>query len=109
MTKTKTKIRKNDIVEVITGKNKGDKGRVLQVDRKRGRVLVEHIMMVKKHVRPNPQRQIKGGIAEREAPIHLSNVMLVSSGKRVRLGAHVTEDGRRRRVGRKGGEEIDLS
>ncbi|HXV29732.1 MAG TPA: 50S ribosomal protein L24 [Sinorhizobium sp.] len=103
-----TKIRKDDIVEVIAGKDRGRKGRVLQVDRKRGRVLVEHVMMAKKHVRPNPQRQIKGGIAEREMPVHLSNVMLVASGKRVRIGTHVAEDGRRRRIGRKAGEEIDL-
>ena len=57
---TKTKIRKNDVVQVIAGRDKGKQGRVIQVDRKKGRVLVEHVMMIKKHVRPNPQKQIKG-------------------------------------------------
>jgi large subunit ribosomal protein L24 len=104
-----TKIRRNDIVQVIAGRDRGKQGRVLQVDRKKNRILVEHVMLVKKHVRPNPGRQIKGGIAEREAAIHVSNVMLVASGKPVRVGTRVDADGRRSRVGRKAGEEIDLS
>lgn len=71
---SKTKIRKDDTVEVLAGRSKGLRGRVLEVDRKRGWVLVEGANMVKKHVRPNPQKQIKGGIADREAPLDLSNV-----------------------------------
>ncbi len=73
----KTKVKRNDTVEILTGSSKGLRGRVLQVDRKRGRLLVEGANMVKKHVRPNPQKQIKGGIAERESMLHLSNVRLV--------------------------------
>jgi large subunit ribosomal protein L24 len=71
------KIRRNDTVEVIAGKDKGKRGRVLRVMQEDNRMLVEHVMMVKKTVKPNPQRNIKGGIAEQENPIHVSNVMLV--------------------------------
>jgi len=71
------KIKRNDTVEVIAGKDKGKRGRVLRVIADRDRVLVEHVMMVKKHVKPNPQRNIKGGIAEQESPISISNVMLI--------------------------------
>ncbi len=76
---SKTKIRKDDTVEVLAGRSKGLRGRVLEVDRKRSRVLVEGANMVKKHVRPNPQKQIKGGIADREAALDLSNVKLVGA------------------------------
>ena len=65
----KIKIRKEDTIKVIAGKDKGKTGRVLQVDREKGKVLVEGVGMVKRHTRPNPSRQIKGGIAERESPI----------------------------------------
>ncbi len=71
------KIQRNDTVEVITGSDKGKRGRVLRVLAEENRVLVEHVRMVKKHVHPNPQRNIKGGIAEQEAAIQISNVMLV--------------------------------
>jgi large subunit ribosomal protein L24 len=70
-------IQRNDTVAVIAGRDKGKQGRVLRVIKDTDRVLVEHVMMVKKHVRPNPQKKIKGGIAEQEAPIQVSNVMLV--------------------------------
>ena len=73
----KTRIKKNDTVVVIAGRSKGLRGRVLEVDRKRGRLLVEGANMLKRHVRPNPQKQIKGGIADREGPLDLSNVRLV--------------------------------
>ncbi len=87
------KIKRNDTVEVIAGKDKGKRGRVLRVIADRNRVLVEHVMMVKKHVKPNPQRNIKGGIAEQEAPIHLSNVMLVDGeGNKTRIGARIEGD-----------------
>jgi large subunit ribosomal protein L24 len=81
-------IRRNDTVRVITGRDKGKEGRVLRVIPREGKVLVEHVMMVKKAVRKNPQRNIKGGIAEQESPISLSNVMLVcgSCKRPVRLG-----------------------
>src|ERR1051325_978108 len=70
-------IRRNDNVRVITGRDKGKEGRVLRVIPREGKVLVEHVMMVKKNVRPNPQRNIKGGIAEQESAISISNVMVV--------------------------------
>jgi large subunit ribosomal protein L24 len=70
-------IKRNDQVKVITGRDKGKQGRVLRVSPGSGKVLVEHVMMVKKNVRPNPQRNIKGGIAEQESPIAISNVMVV--------------------------------
>jgi large subunit ribosomal protein L24 len=70
-------IRRNDTVKVMTGKDKGKEGRVLRVNPEKGRVLVEHIGIVKKHVHPNPQKNIKGGIAEQESSIAISNVALV--------------------------------
>jgi large subunit ribosomal protein L24 len=70
-------IQRNDTVEVIAGSDKGKRGRVLRILADDNRVLVEHVRMIKKNVRPNPQRNIKGGIAEQEAPVHISNVALV--------------------------------
>jgi len=70
-------IRREDTVRVIAGRDKGKQGRVLRVMPAAGKVLVEHVSIVKKNVRPNPQKQIKGGIAEQEAPIAISNVQLV--------------------------------
>src|SRR5258708_8488551 len=69
-------IRRNDTVKVITGRDKGKEGRVLRVFPNDAKLLVEHVMMVKKHVRPNPQRNIKGGLAEQESRIAISNVQL---------------------------------
>lgn len=107
----KIKIRKEDTVKVIAGKDKGKTGRVLQVDRDRGKLLIEGVGMVKRHTRPNPQRQIKGGIAERESPIAISNVMLLTSGGvPTRVGYRVEGTGassRRVRYARKGGEILD--
>jgi large subunit ribosomal protein L24 len=71
------KIQRNDKVQVISGAYRGKQGRVLSVIPGEDRILVEHVRMVKKNVRPNPQKNIKGGIAEQEAPIHVSNVLLV--------------------------------
>src|SRR6267154_5038091 len=73
-------LKKEDTVKVITGRDKGKTGRVLRVDRETGKVLVEHVMMIKRHTRPNPAKQIKGGIAERESPIPASNVMVMTAG-----------------------------
>ncbi len=70
-------IRRNDTVKVMTGRDRGKEHRVLRVFPDEGKVLVEHVMLVKKHVRPNPQRNIKGGIAEQERAIQLANVALV--------------------------------
>src|SRR5437016_14490510 len=79
MPHTRSDIKHNDTVKVITGRDKGKQGRVLRVFPDKGKILVEHVMMVKKHVRPNPQRNIKGGIAEQESAIAASNVMIVCS------------------------------
>jgi large subunit ribosomal protein L24 len=72
-------IKKNDIVKVISGRDAGKQGRVLQPDNGKGRIVVEHVNMIKRHTRPNPQKNVKGGILEREGSIHVSNVMLVCS------------------------------
>ncbi len=104
-------LRKDDLVEVIAGRDRGKRGRVLSVDRRRGRVLVEGIMIVKRHTRRNPARQIKGGIAERESPIAVSNVMLVcSSCGPTRIGHKVEMVGgktRRSRICRSCGAPLD--
>ena len=75
----KIRLKKNDTVKVITGRDKCKTGRVIEVDRRTGRVVVEHVMMIKRHTRPNPSKQIKGGIAERESSIHVSNVKKVEN------------------------------
>ena len=100
-------IRRNDPVKVITGRDKGKEGRVLRVFPDDTKILVEHVMMVKKHVRPNPQRNIKGGIAEQESRIALSNVQLVcpTCGP-VRIGHEVRGD-RKVRVCKKCGTTLD--
>jgi large subunit ribosomal protein L24 len=103
----KIKIKKDDTVKVIAGKDKGKTGRVLQVDREHGRVLVEGVGMVKRHTRPNPSRQIKGGIAERESPIAVSNVMILTSGGVATRVGYKMEGSRRVRIARKGGEILD--
>jgi large subunit ribosomal protein L24 len=106
-------LKKEDTVKVISGRDKGKTGRVLQVSRESGKVLVEHVMMIKRHTRPNPAKQIKGGIAERESPIPVSNVMIVCPGcnKAVRIAHHVDTvaggKSRRSRVCRKCGVSLD--
>ena len=105
-------IKKNDNVKVISGRDKGKTGRVLSVNEKTEKILVEHVMMVKRHTRPNPAKQIKGGIAERESPINVSNVLIVcpQCGP-ARIGHHVetTPGGkaRRTRVCRKCGQSLE--
>jgi large subunit ribosomal protein L24 len=100
-------IRRNDTVKVITGRDKGKQGRVLRVFPADAKVLVEHVSMVKKHVRPNPQRNIQGGIAEQESRISISNVQLVcpTCGP-VRIGHEVRGD-RKVRVCKKCGTTLD--
>jgi large subunit ribosomal protein L24 len=106
-------LKKEDTVKVISGRDKGRTGRVLRVDRDTGRVLVEHVMMIKRHTRPNPAKQVKGGIAERESPIPVSNVLIVCPGcnKAVRVAHHVDHVAggktRRTRVCRKCGQTLD--
>ena len=105
--KQKLKIRKNDVVKVMAGRDKGKTGRVIEVDPERGRLVVEGVMLVKKHMKPNPQKQIKGGIAERESTIHVSNVMILTAGGvPTRIGT-THDGGRAKRIARKTGEELD--
>src|SRR6266446_3021055 len=109
--RVKSRIKKDDTVKVIAGRDKGKTGRVLHVDREIGKVLVEGVSMVKRHTRPNPSRQIKGGIAERESPISISNVMILTSGGvATRVGLRLEGSGstiRRVRIAKKGGEILD--
>ncbi len=105
-------LKKEDTVKVISGRDKGKTGRVLRVDHDTGKILVEHVMMIKRHTRPNPSKQIKGGIAERESPIPVSNLMIVcpECGP-VRIGHHVEPlpggKTRRTRICRKCGQSLD--
>jgi len=105
--KIKVRIKKDDTVKVIAGRDRGKTGRVLDVDTARGKITVEGISLVKQHTRPNPSKQIKGGIAERESPIAISNVMvLTSGGVATRVGYRM--DGKTRvRIAKKGGEILD--
>ncbi|HUA83383.1 MAG TPA: 50S ribosomal protein L24 [Bryobacteraceae bacterium] len=107
----KVRIKKDDTVKVIAGRDKGKTGRVLDIDRRTGKVLVEHVALIKRHTRPNPQRQIKGGIAERESMVSISNVMVVTSGGvATRVGYRMEQSGtvtRRVRIAKKGGEILD--
>ena len=100
-------LRRNDTVKVITGRDKGKEGRVLRVFPNDSKILVEHVMMVKKHVRTNPQRNIKGGIAEQESRIAISNVQLVcATCGPVRIGHEVRGD-KKVRVCKKCGTTLD--
>jgi large subunit ribosomal protein L24 len=101
------RIRKGDQVLVITGKNKGQRGDVLRVAD--DRVFVSSVNLVKRHTKPNPQANQAGGIVEREASIHLSNVQLFNpaTNKGERVGTKTLEDGRKVRVFRSSGEVVD--
>ncbi len=106
------KIRKDDMVKVIAGRDKGKTGRVLEVDRLSRKVTVEGVMIVKRHTRPNPSRQVKGGIADKPMPIAVSNVMVLTShGEPTRIGYRLESVAggkvQRVRIARKGGEPLD--
>ncbi len=103
----KLHIKKGDTVIVITGESKGQKGRVLEVDRDRERAIVEGINMVSKHTKPN-SKSPQGGIIKKEAPVHISNLMLIdpSSGKPTRIGRRLNEKNKLVRYSKKSGEEI---
>ena len=104
----KINLKKDDKVKVIAGKDKGKIGKVLKVDQKKCRVLVENINMIKRHARPSAQNR-QGGIIEREAPIHRSNVMLMCNKcmTPVRVKMQILEDGKKKRICRKCDEFID--
>jgi large subunit ribosomal protein L24 len=99
----KVRIKKNDTVLVRAGKDRGKRGRVLQVLPDKGRLVVEGVGLVKRHTRPNPQKNIKGGILEKESAIHVSNVLLVDADSNLpgRVGVRVEADGTKVRVRRK--------
>ena len=101
------RLQKGDQVVVITGKDKGKKGKVMRFFAENDRVLVEGVNLVKRHMRPNPRMQ-QGGILEREQPLHASNVMLVdpSTGKGTRIKLKTDDKGVKTRVAVKSGEEI---
>jgi large subunit ribosomal protein L24 len=103
----KLKIKKGDQVMVITGESKGQKGRVLEVNRENERVLVEGINMVSKHTKPNAKAP-QGGILKKEAPVHISNLMVVdpASGNPTRVGKKLNEKNKLVRYSKKSGEEI---
>lgn len=98
--RTRVRLKKNDTVQVIAGRDAGKQGKVLKVLPDKNRVIVQGVGFVKRHTRPNPQRNIKGGIAEREAPIHASNVMVICGecSKRTRIGSKLMGDGTRVRI-----------
>src|SRR5580704_1086455 len=108
---SRVRLKKEDQVKVIAGKDKGKTGRVISVDRKTGKVLVEGVSMAKRHTRPNPSKQVKGGIAERESAISVSNVMILTAGGvPSRIGTKMEGAGttlRRVRIARKTGEPLD--
>ena len=99
------KIKTGDTVKVIAGKDVGAEGKILSVDRKKGRVLVEGVNMVKKHTKPSVANQ-NGGIVEREAYIDASNVMYVHKGKATRLGFKFVDD-KKVRYDKKTGDVVD--
>ena len=103
----KLHIKKGDTVVVVTGNDKGQKGRVLEVIRKTDRAIVEGVNMMKKHTKPNAETP-QGGIVEKEAPVHISNLMLVDpkSGEATRVGRKLNDDGKLVRISKKSGEEI---
>lgn len=105
----KYKIKKDDKVMVIAGKDKGKIGKVLKILKKKDKVLVESVNMVKRHTKANPYTQEAGGIVEKEAPIHISNLMLIDekSAKPTRVGYKITEDGKKYRFAKASGEVID--
>jgi len=98
------KIKKGDTVKVIAGKDKGKEGKVVLVDAKSSRVIVEGLNMVKRHSKPSTANQ-KGGIISKEAPIHISNVALVVNGETTKVGFEI-KDGKKVRIAKKTGEEI---
>jgi large subunit ribosomal protein L24 len=103
MSRLQTPIRRNDTVLVTTGKDRGKRGRVLKILPDKNRLIVEGVNFIKRHTKPNPGRNIKGGIVQREAALHASNVQLVcpECGVQTRIGHRILGDGRKVRVCRK--------
>jgi large subunit ribosomal protein L24 len=104
----KPKLKKNDLVVVISGKDRGRQGKVLRIMPGAGRVIVERVNLIKRHTRPNPSKNIAGGISEKEAPLHISNVMLVDPDRntRTRIGRRRDNDGNPERFAKKSGSAL---
>ncbi|HYK39838.1 MAG TPA: 50S ribosomal protein L24 [Candidatus Eremiobacteraceae bacterium] len=105
----KIQLRKGDNVKVMSGPDAGRTGRVLSINPLKNTVVVEHAHIIKRHTRPNPQKNVKGGIVEKEGPINVSNVMIVCSscGKHTRIGHTVLADGKKVRSCRRCGTTLD--
>ena len=105
----KISIRKGDNVRVLSGRDAGKSGRVLSINPKKNTIIVEHANIIKRHTRPNPAKNIKGGIVEKEGPMHASNVQVVCSncGKHTRIGHNTLADGSRTRVCKRCGTTLD--
>ena len=102
------RIKRNDHVVVIAGKDRGRQGKILKILPGSSRVIVERVNLIKRHVRPNPSKNIAGGISEKEAPIHISNVMLVDPDRntRTRIGLRRDAEGKPERVAKKSGAAL---
>lgn len=94
----KRRVKKGDTVLVTAGKDRGKRGKVLRVDPNKGTAVVERVNLLKKHTRPNPQKNIQGGILDRESPIRMSNLQVIcpSCGEATRTGSHRTAEGAKR-------------
>ncbi len=103
----KTQLRRGDTVRVIAGRDKGKTGKILEIGN--GRVTVERVNIIKKHTRANPSKNVRGGILEKEASLHVSNVLIVcpGCGKHARIGRNVQADGTRTRICRRCGTNLD--
>jgi large subunit ribosomal protein L24 len=102
-------IRHGDTVKIISGRDKGKTGRILTVDPEKRRVTVEHANIIKKHTRPNPSKNIRGGILDKEGPIDVSNVMILcpSCNKHARIGTKIVSDGTKARSCRRCGTVLE--
>ena len=109
MSRLQTPVRKNDNVVVMTGKDRGKRGRVLKVVPARNRLVIEGVNFIKRHTRPNPQRNIKGGVVEREGSVHASNVQVIcpECSAPTRIGHQLLGDGRKIRICRKCDGAVD--
>jgi len=105
----KTHIKRNDLVFVLAGKDRGKTGKVLQVFKDKNRAIVEGINFISKHTRANPQKNVKGGILPKESPIHLSNLMVVCKrcNEHARIGYSIVRDGRKVRICKNCSELLD--
>ena len=101
----KLHIKVGDTVKVISGTSRNQEGKILAIDRKKSRAIVEGVNLVKKHSKPSAQDP-QGGIVEKEASIHVSNLMVVQNGQATRIGRKLNKDGKLVRYSKKSGEEI---